>query len=374
MAKYKKREDGRFYTLVNTGKYSEDGQPVRIPVYGTSSRDLEYKVGEIKTDLRRGTYADDCNITFGQYAEIWQRTHKCQGMVADATIQNYKNIIKNHIELIKDTRLMALTKSNIQEQVNAKSEYKEIRRMLLITIKQVLECAIEDGLLYRNVARTIKTPAAPKREKRPLTNAEKEAIKTCDFTSKERFFVSTLYITGVRPEEILALTKSSINLSKKELTVSSALSWKGGKKIKEPKSKAGYRTIPLPDWYIEESTPYLKSVQSIYLFPGANGDLISQSVYKYFWREIRNKINMQLGGTATIYSGGKVKQYGINATDITPYVFRHNYATLLYYQGVDIKEAQRLLGHSNIKITLEIYTHLIENKKDLKEKINQIAL
>lgn len=48
---------------------------------------------------------------------------------------------------------------------------------------------------------------------------------------------------------------------------------------------------------------------------------------------------------------------------LTPHYFRHNMTTILYYSGVDIKAAARLLGHANVNITLEVYTHLDKEKQ-----------
>ena len=45
---------------------------------------------------------------------------------------------------------------------------------------------------------------------------------------------------------------------------------------------------------------------------------------------------------------------------LTAHIFRHNYASLLYKQGIDVKTAQKLLGHSTIAVTMDIYTHLEE--------------
>lgn len=50
------------------------------------------------------------------------------------------------------------------------------------------------------------------------------------------------------------------------------------------------------------------------------------------------------------------------AKDITPHMFRHTYATNLYYAGIDIKTAQNLLGHASIQMTMDIYTHLDSKK------------
>lgn len=211
-----------------------------------------------------------------------------------------------------------------------------------------------------------------------LTDSEKSAIKYCKengiFTLKEIVLLDTLFCTGMRPGEVLALTQSDVDYRNRQISVSKALTWKGGKTLKAPKSNSGFRTIDVPSWYINEIKEYSQSLNSLYLFSGANGDLISQTTYKTLWHNIYQKINIQLGGTKDSYYSGKMQHQGIHATDLTPYVFRHNYATMLYYAGVDLKEAQRLLGHSSIKITLEVYTHLASEKNSLKEKISTFAI
>lgn len=373
MAKYKQRKDGRYYTLVSTGKHKPNGKPIRIPVYGTSSRDLERKVAAIQTDLDRGTYAFDKNITLGKYANLWLEAHK-KGTVSHATEKNYYYTINKHFDLIEDIKLQDLTKTNIMVQINKPENTPEIKKHIIMTIKQILETAIDDGLVYRNVARSIKAPAAPTKEKRALTPAEKVAIKKCDFTPMEKVYVDILYCCGLRRGELLALQRQDVDFITGNININKSLSFSGGSNIKEPKSKAGRRAVPMPDWLAEELKAYIKTIDSMYLFHSQTGALISESTAKRMWNSIFNKINVAMGGTADIYKQGVLIEEGIHATDITPHIFRHNYATMLFYSGMDLKEAQRLLGHSSIKITLEIYTHLMENPESTRAKINQIAL
>jgi len=360
MAKYKKRADGRYFTQVSTGKYDEDGKPIRIPVYGTSSRDLERKVGEIKTDLKRGIYADDRGMFFGEYAKVWYEAKK--GTVKAGTAKDYLNIVKNHFGKINNIRLKDLTKTDIQAQINSEVS-EEIRRRIVITVKQILESAIDDGLVYKNVARTIKQTIPKRKEKDILSDLEKRAIKKCEFTDMEKMFVDILFGCGLRRGEALALTPKSIDFNRGGISVTRAISYQEPGLIKEPKTNASIRFVPAPQWLLNELRTYLDSLNCLYLFHGSEGQIMPQATYKRFWKGIRKKINEALGGNDNI-----------SLTSITPHTFRHNYATLLYYSGVDVKEAQRLLGHSTIRITLDIYTHLMNNEAAVKEKINCIAL
>lgn len=359
--KYKERADGRYFTQVSTGKYDDNGNPIRIPVYAKSSIELERKVGEIRTDIKRGTYANDQGKALGQYAEEWFHAYKV-GHVSLGTEANYRNTLKLHFDLIKDIRLRDLTKTDIQRQINA-TKSPEARRRIKYTINQVLECAIEDGLLYRNVSKNIKVARPPKPEKRALTNQEKAAIKKCDFLPMEKIFVDIIFGCGLRRGEVLALMKSDIDFTRGGIHVRRAISYASGKKeLKEPKTQTSIRFVPAPDWLLKELKEYINAIDSMYLFHNKNGGPIALCMFCKMWNKIIQKINVAMGGTKDI-----------RVTDLTPHTFRHNYATMLYYAGVDVKEAQKLLGHSSITITLEIYTHLQDNQQTVK-KINTIAL
>ena len=223
----------------------------------------------------------------------------------------------------------------------------------------------------------IKLPSVEnKATRRPLTDREKSVITELksqhEFTDMEQLYIDTLFVSGLRPEEALALTYTDVQNC--VIDVNKALTWTGGKKIKAPKSKAGFRRIDVPQWYQDEVLSYRKTHHSIYIFTGKNGDLISQSTYRRFWNDIYNKINVKMGGTPKIMKGNCVINAGIAATDLTPYIFRHNYCTMLYYLKIDVKEAARIMGHSNVRITLEIYTHLDSLKSTTQDKISSLAL
>ncbi len=142
--------------------------------------------------------------------------------------------------------------------------------------------------------------------------------------------------------------------------------------IKAPKSASGNRFIdilaPLKP-YLES---FLKSLDTLYLFCQTDGKLHTQTSYKRFWNGIYLKINTAAGGKYH-YEGKSNSKIVIDIDAIkglTPHRFRHNFATILYYAGVDLKEAQRIMGHADIKILLDVYTHLDKQKSSSKDKMN----
>ena len=124
-----------------------------------------------------------------------------------------------------------------------------------------------------------------------------------------------------------------------------------------PKTSAGNREVPVTDELYGYLKQYLPTVKSLYVFPTAQNTLMTQSSYSRMWDKIINAINLSAGGR-----NGKLRVNKLS-NNITPHMIRHTYATLLYEAGVDIKVAQYLMGHSSIKITMDIYTDLSNKKK-----------
>ena len=58
-------------------------------------------------------------------------------------------------------------------------------------------------------------------------------------------------------------------------------------------------------------------------------------------------------------------------TGLTAHIFRHNYCTMLYYSGISQKKAVELMGHSDIKMIMEVYAHLDEKKEAVQEKLSR---
>lgn len=96
---------------------------------------------------------------------------------------------------------------------------------------------------------------------------------------------------------------------------------------------------------------------------------MTQIAFKRAWESYLHYLNLQAGGCDK--KRGKNDATGkptfipaVRAIDnITPHMLRHTYATMLYDAGVDVKSAQRFLGHADLQTTLKIYTHLSEQKE-----------
>jgi site-specific recombinase XerD len=161
---------------------------------------------------------------------------------------------------------------------------------------------------------------------------------------RDKALLLTLYSTGLRVSELVALNRESINLKTGEFAVIGK-----GRKV---------RTVYLSPAAITALTKYLS--------------LRKDDFKPLFLRYSGKKMNSNdIDGDSlrlTVRSVQRlVKKYALNAgiaVDATPHTLRHSFATTLLSQGADLRSVQELLGHSNLSTT-QIYTH-VTNKR-LKE-------
>jgi integrase len=161
--------------------------------------------------------------------------------------------------------------------------------------------------------------------------------------------------TGMRPQEYLALLDN--NLLERGVQISQALD--ASNKIGPPKTKAGRRYIPV-------SADTLKMVRTYQaarggpkagalLFPNETG---GHQRYNNYLRRCWHKL-MEY---ASMMDQQEIDGQEVYEPRYTPYSLRHFYASMLIHQNRDLKSIQERMGHADVKMTLEVYGHLIRQK------------
>ncbi len=338
-------------------------------VYGKTKAELNRKVAKIITEVDTGVYADDKHMTLAQYGQIWLDNYKTD--IEKNTRAGYQNILKNHLKNSGNIRLQQLRKLDLQTDLNA-IPGADLKKLFRITVNQILECAIDDGLISKNVCRKLKTVPVQKERKRSLSDLEKKAISLAEFSLKEKAFIYLLLYTGMRRGEVLALTRTDINLSKGIIRVNRSLAYDGETPyVKDPKSYAGFREIDIMEPLKTVLLEYTPTLEGFILFPNTSQHYMTKTAFRRFWGIIYRKMNVAVGG--------KYHWEGKNYTKLvweieplnglTPHIFRHNFATILYYAGIGLKDAIYLMGHSDAKTLIELYTHLDKENNNHKTKL-----
>ena len=165
---------------------------------------------------------------------------------------------------------------------------------------------------------------------------------------------------GVRRGEAQALEWTDIDFENRVIKVTkSACTFKNVTTIKPPKTKAGTRDVPIPNilYSVLEEIRKPKG----FIVKSAHGNMLTASSFKRQWESYLHYLNICAGGQ----NGAGPYIHRIDVIDhITAHMLRHTYATMLFDANVDVKSAQKFLGHADIEVTLSIYTHLTKFKED----------
>lgn len=364
MARYKKRPDGRYATTIMCG-YKPDGKPNNIFLSAKTEKELREKIAETKMKIKADEIVKESDMLLKDYADMWYKTYKAS--VEINTKAMYKNAIDKHIKPnIGYLPLNKIKRSDIQNLINKNQDHPRTCEIIRMTLLQILNSAIDDKLLTENIARKVTLPKRNKTEKRALFDIEKKAIKKADLSLTEKAFINLIFYFGLRRGEALALTKSDINLKSNVLIVNKTVVFNGNNPIIKSgaKSDAGNREIPIPIGVKPFLRDFLKQVDTFYLFKGKNAEIFTKSQYVKMWNRIVRKLNDSV-------TSNKEKKLGVEKINgLTAHIFRHNYCTMLYYSGVSQKKAVELMGHSDVKMIMEIYAHLDEQKESVQEKLN----
>lgn len=379
MARAKKREDKRYEKKITVGR-NFDGSLNRISVYAATQKELERKVAEIKVQIEQGIYLSSDTALFGKIAENWIEHFK--PTISEKMRLRYKGIIRGKLQPLAEMRVRDLRPMHLQVIINemAKDGYaQKSMQMVKQTASQILDLAMQNDLVYRNVFEKIKVPHVDAEERQPITEEQRELI--LNTWEGHRMGVPALIMLycGLRRGELLALLWTDIDFKAKTLSVSKAADMPtNATTVKKPKTKAGTRIVPIPDAIMPALLRARREAISMYVCPAMRtGDIMSAQAYTEAWSSYMHYLNLCAGGrdkVRTKNENGKVCFIpAVQAMEpFTAHQLRHSYATMLYDADVDVKTAQKLLGHADFSVTMKIYTHLSTEKESAGiEKLNQ---
>ena len=357
----KKREDLNLYEKKITLGRDPSGKTVRRSIYAKTKAELERKVFDARQEwLQTAQSVEGEQITLVAYCKRWLATEKSDRAIRTRAM--YENMIEWYIVPTFDGVMISeITQTDLLEFLQGFASKANTAGKLKIMLRQVFRSAEEEGLVVPGKVRVEKLPSYKKKpkERRVLTQDEKDALFSADLTEKERSFVLTLYYTGLRREEALALTSEAFDFKNKTVKVSQVVVDDHFNPVIIPSTKSdkSRRSVPLPDTYIKLCRQYLSGTDGILWtqerFPEKP---MSDGSFKKFWNNLRNKLS----------------KVAPTAAELTPHMFRHNYATMLYYSNISLKKAADLLGHADTTMIMKIYAHLDEEKENTAEKLNAV--
>lgn len=352
-AKYTKGKDGYFQAKVWDGTYTENGVKHRITVRTKkSSRALEEMVRGMEEKVRNRDILKDSKTSVQEYAKTWLDIYKHNAELNTKSM--YRRIIDIHLDVLKSVSISSIKKTDVLMCLNAAAGKTRTQEQILLTLKQVVKSAVTDKYIapgiYMEIFDGVKIKKQKKTERRPLTQEEKAAVFSADFTDMQRAFVYVIYGCGLRRGEALALERSDFDFKGKKLTVNKSLAFDENMPyIKSTKSQNGIREVPIPSNIFSFLQDYCGSLEGSRLFYTSGKDIMTKSSYVKLWANIQRKME---------------------APDLTAHIFRHNYCTNLCYQipTISIKKIAELLGDHE-KMVIEVYNHIILEKEDAQKAV-----
>lgn len=359
MAKTVKRTDGLYQKNMVIGR-NDDGSYQRKTVYAKTKKELDIRCSEITQQVYQGVYVAEDKTTFGAMAELWLT--QANPTANQHWIERQEGVLRCHLlPALKNMKLKELKTYHLQDIINAMAKggaATSTMSKVKQTAARILKLALEHDLIVRNVFDSVKVPSIEPDERRALTDEEKALLTRTWREHRVGLGAMIMMYCGLRRGELLALRWENIDFESKVLSVRKAIAMEHNHPVlKSPKSKAGVRDIPIPNLLCEilQEAPR----ESQFVCPSAQGKLMSETAWRRAWDGYQHFLNLAAGG-----KDGCGKRPRMQVIDnITAHMLRHTYATILYDAGVDIKSAQKFLGHANLEMTLAVYTHLSEAKK-----------
>jgi integrase len=358
----------------------EKGKNIRKQFYGKTQKEVKEKLEELKKQINLGALPSDDKLTLEQWYYTWLFDYRIKDL-KPKSFEKYEGIYRNYIKdsALGKLKLKDLRATHIQRYYNdlLDNEKKPVSTIkgLNTRLKPCLAEAEKQGYIQKNYCKMITLPKDnTTKEIKVLTpDQQRNFIAAINGHELEVLFLVALS-TGLRLGEILGLKWSDINFDTGTLTVNRTLQrvteisrdGKRESKVIEqlPKTKNSIRTIPIPqnilsrvkDHRIEQNKSRLKLGELYfnddYVFCSELGYPIDDKRPARNLKSILNKINIE-----------PIKFHGL----------RHTYATRLFEANVPPKTVQVLMGHYDISITLDIYTHVMEDTKlEAVEKLNEI--
>ena len=247
---------------------------------------------------------------------------------------------------------------------------------------RIFEFALDNELIqcrnpfYRKKKKIPKT--APKTERTPIDDIQKDLV--LKVYHRTQIAALLMLFCGLRRGEIIPLEWKDIDFINKQIAVTKSAERIDTNNYRvKPHTKNGKdRYVSIPDNIIP-CLKYEKSNSKFDLiYPQTRGSIHTASSWKSTWNGYQAQLNYTYY-CETMKKLGRTPKH-INAPSgipqlldkFTAHQLRHTYCTMLYLAGVDLKTASKLMGHSDVKITLEIYTHLDEKHKRLNiDKFNR---
>ncbi|MGA7272300.1 MAG: tyrosine-type recombinase/integrase [Acidimicrobiia bacterium] len=326
-------------------------------------------------EIQAGHYADSGQLTVGQYLSDWLASLDGSGL-EPTTRSWYQSAATRHIiPRLGSVKLANLSPVMIEAFLIEKKSKGRLDgkgglgpssvRRLRVTLHKALDAAVRKGMLPRNPVDLAETPRMPDNDATVNIWTSQDIVQFVSSTSDDRLagIWRTAAMTGLRRSELCGLTWPDVDLDQGVLSIRQAVVVINGRRhVKVPKTSASRRTVELDSATTQALRAWRKQQLHDRLLAG-------EAWHEGEWvvtDELGAPINPEWFSDLFLRLG---KQAGLPR--ITIRQLRHSHATALLKAGVHPKVVQERLGHSSIRVTLDVYSAVMPNMQ--REAVELLA-
>ncbi|CAN5787434.1 site-specific integrase [soil metagenome] len=334
----------------------------RRTVTGRTQAEAIERLDALRTALAAGPGLP-AEVTVGRFLEHWIHEVLPLTDVATTTADGYASIVRLYIvPTVGRRRLDQLSPADVRSMLTRLRDQglsPNTQRLARAVLRRALRTAESDGLVTRNVAALVDGVRLTKGTGRTLTPEQARTLLMAADTYPYAALVTVLLSLGVRKGEALGLSWSDVNLDGSPATVTIRRGLKidarGGLYVDEPKTPGSRRTIHLPPPLVEVLRRHraTQAAHRLTFGPGWGGH----------WAPLDLVFTTSIGTSLNPSKVNREVQAITEAAGLgrwTPHEMRHSAASILIGAGVPLKVISEMLGHSSIRVTADVYGHLLE--------------
>ncbi len=355
----RKRPNGRYEARLSLS----DGR--RPSIYGKTEQEVVEKMTRMLSDDHRGLPVITKKLTVKEYLTDWLENGTTVGPTTKPGYCHYIN--KHIIPALGRIQLAKLTPQQVQAFIKAKQATDLTPRTvqyIYAILRKALNDALKMGLVSQNVATLIpNTPKVRQQEVEPLTPTEVNTLlKSIKGHRLEPLWISAM-ATGMRQGELLGLTWDNVDLVAGTVSIRRQLQRIDGTlQLVPTKTDRSRRVLNLPKVAVDA----LKMQRAYQIWESASPEWRGNALNLVFTTKRGTPLE---ASNVTHYFQKALKAAHVRHT--TFHNARHTNASLLLAQGADLRTIMGVLGHSQITLTANTYTHLMPDlKRDAANRVD----
>ena len=324
-----------------TKTFTYDGK--RYYIRGNTLEEVAAKMALKKRDLESGAIVTAKTMTVADWTAQCTKTYKTN--VKEKTLDDFVYMTNKYIvQPIGTMRLSQVRPIHLQEVLNeTQGKSATLVNAVFHAVRFFFSKAKQNGMIASDPSDGLVKPTAKKKEtRRALTADERKSMIAVGFTKRKYYLFMLMLFCGCRPSEAADATGADIETHDGYNVLH----------VRGTKTALSDRFVPVPDILFN----YIKNTpKNEYIAQYENGNKVTSDNRRRCWQSFVREVNLYMG--AKTYRNKLVPPLPL-ADDLVPYCLRHEYCTELARRGVDIRVAQKLMGHSNIRMTANVYTNL----------------